>query len=298
MAFVDQSVREAITAAQRGGPTLSYSGIQNIIRSTFDQEGISVQEREDLREVLRTQEMDVRARRALWKFLDHVDALSGRADALAKASGNKNHGMRLEVPDPGTFSRRNTSLGKFSHGNFDVEYDPDEGELNVILKVKYGFDRALTPGEQSEVKRRLQQAVAAWDNVQATLETSSFVLNPVIRIRFILREVSKDEHKPVDVTTDGRREWIGMDINIHKLTTAKTLTHELGHVFGNYDEYRGGGFMGWLEARMYWHDNRFLSDTNALMQSGSEFRPRYFSHFERFVNDNFHKVGASYLVTL
>ena len=65
-----------------------------------------------------------------------------------------------------------------------------------------------------------------------------FVLNPVIRIRFILREVAKGEHKTVDVENSPRREWIGMDINIHKATSTLTLTHELGHVFGNYDEYR------------------------------------------------------------
>jgi hypothetical protein len=137
-------------------------------------------------------------------------------------------------------------------------------------------------------------AVKAWDNAQATLESSMFVLNPVIRVRFIMREVNSGEHKTVDVENDPRREWVGMDINIHKATTVTTLTHELGHVFGNYDEYKGGGFMAWVERRMYWHDNRFLSDTTALMNSGSQFRTRYFDHFQRFVNKHFAKVKAWY----
>jgi hypothetical protein len=295
MAIVDSSVSRAVATATRAGGTLTYSGVQDIIRSVFDYGQITVQERDDLREVLTKMPMDGRARRALTNFLTHVDKRLTLADALARRTGDKNQGVRVSVPDPGPFSETNTHLGKFLHGKFDALYIPGEGELWVVLKVKYDFDKGVTPGEQTAVRGRMYLAVKAWDNAQATLETTMFVLNPVIRVRFILREVSGGQHKTVAVKNGERREWVGLwDIHIHKGTTTHTLTHELGHVFGNYDEYRGSGFMAWVERRMYWHDNNHLSDTSALMNSGSDFRPRYFDHFQRFVNRRFARVGAWY----
>ena len=50
---------------------------------------------------------------------------------------------------------------------------------------------------------------------------------------------------------------------------------------------------------MYWHDNNFLKDTGALMNLGFDanaFRPRYFDHFEKYVNKQFAQVGAKYKV--
>jgi hypothetical protein len=294
MAVVDTSVNDAITKANKSGGPLTYSEVQDIIRSVFDYGQVTVMERDDLRNVLNSMPMDGRATRALTNFIQHLDKLLVNADKLAKSSGNRNQGVQVKVPDPGPFSEYDTDLGKFSHGNFDAMYIPGDGELWIILKVKYEFESGVTAGEQATVKFRLATAVQAWDNAQATLETTMFVLNPVIRIRFILREVTSGEHKTVDVEDSPRREWVGSDLNIHKGTDVHTMIHELGHVFGNYDEYRGSGFMAWVERRMYWHDNDHLNDHNGLMNSGSDFRPRYFNHFQGFVNRHFAKVGAWY----
>jgi len=294
MAIIDTSVSNAVAKAKQAGGTLSYSAVQDIIRSVFDHGQITVHERDDLREVLTTMPMDSRAAVALANFLTHVDKLSTAADAKAKATGDKNQGIKVTIPDTGPFSEYDTDLGKFSHGNFDVMYIPGEGELWIILKVKYKFEKGITSSEQTAVKQRLAQAVQAWDNAGARLETGRFVLNPVIRIRFFLREVASGEHKTVDVEKGSRREWIGMDINVHKGTTVQTFIHELGHVYGNYDEYRGSGIGGWLERRAWWHDNDHLSDTSALMNAGTQFRARYFSHMRDFVNRKFVKVPAWY----
>ena len=50
----------------------------------------------------------------------------------------------------------------------------------------------------------------------------------------------------------------------------------------------------WFERRMWWHDNDYLSDTDALMNSGTEFRVRYFDHFAKFVNNHFRNFGVTY----
>lgn len=294
MAVSDLSVFNAVAAAHRVNGQLTYSGVQAIIRSVFDHGRITVLERDDLREVLNTMPMDGRATRALTNFLTHVDARLAPAVALAQRTGDRNQGVPLAVPDPGPFSEYNTDLGKFSHGNFDALYIPGEGELWIVLKVKYKFEKGVTGPEQAAVKANLGQAVQAWDNAQATLESAMFVLNPVIRIRFILREVTSGEHKVVDVESGPRREWIGMDINVSKHTTVATFVHELGHVYGNYDEYRGSGLGGWIERRMYWHDNDHLKDTTALMNGGTQFRGRYFDHMQKWVNKHFLKVKAVY----
>jgi hypothetical protein len=294
MALVDMSVIKAVGKTSSTPGPLTYQAVQDIIRSVFDHGQITVLERDDLRHILATMPMDGRATRALTNFLAHVDKRLAPAEKIAQATGNKNQGVNVTVPDTGPFSETDTDLGKFSHGNFDVLYIPGEGELWVILKVKYAFESGVTSAEQKTVKANLAAAVKAWDNAQATLESTMFVLNPVIRIRFILREVPSGEHKVVDVENSPRREWVGSDLNIHKGTDVATMTHELGHVYGNYDEYRGSGFMAWVERRMYWHDNDHLTDKAGLMNNGSHFRPRYFSHFQDFVNRKFSKVGAWY----
>src|SRR5262245_39121130 len=129
MAYIDNSVRAAVEAAKLESGQLTYSSVQEIIRSVFDYGQITVLERDDLRQVLIGVQMDSRARRALTNFLTHVDARSKTADMVAQQTGNKNQGILLSVPDPGPFSEYDTDLGKFSHGNFDAMYMPGDGEL-------------------------------------------------------------------------------------------------------------------------------------------------------------------------
>lgn len=195
--------------------------------------------------------------------------------------------------DPGSFHKLDTDLGKFSHGNFDVRYDPAAAALITTLRVEYKFESGITPAEQQSLKKRLAGAVKQWSNAPFYLKTKDPARNPIIRLRFELTTGAKP-HKTVDVEKDSRREWVGDDLNVHKGTSLSTLIHELGHVFGNYDEYKGSGVQGWLERRMWWHDNDHLGDSNALMHGGSEFRARYFDHFATFVNRHFKAFGVTY----
>ena len=58
-----------------------------------------------------------------------------------------------DVKDTGPFSARNTDLGKFSHGNFDVDYDPNQATLMVTLKVTYRFRKGHYPGEPAQLEK-------------------------------------------------------------------------------------------------------------------------------------------------
>jgi hypothetical protein len=70
-------------------------------------------------------------------------------------------------------------------------------------------------------------------------------------------------------------------MNLSMATTDETMAHEFGHVLGLYDEYDGGFF----ENRAFWHDNAHQSDTNAIMNSGTELRDRYFEHYRNRVQE-------------
>jgi hypothetical protein len=195
--------------------------------------------------------------------------------------------------DVGPFRESNTDLGKFSHGNFDVRYDPRAAALITTFRVECKFESGITPGEQLTVKQRLASAVQLWNNAPFYLKTDNPARNPLIFLRFELTTGS-NAHKTVDVEKDPRREWVGKDLNVHAGTSTAIYAHELGHVFGNYDEYLASGVVGWVENRGWWHDNDYFNDADALMNDGTEFRARYFDHFADFVNRRFRVLGVTY----
>lgn len=203
------------------------------------------------------------------------------------------------LKDTGPFSKTDTDLGKFSHGDFDVAYEPVRAVLQVTLKLKFEFEEGITLQSQQETRRRMSEAIQFWDGCGVVFKSRDPVLNPVIALRFQMKEVASGEHYTVDVEVERDREFVAIDINIDKDTTVDTLKHELGHVFGNYDEYDGG----FLENIMWWHDNDHHDDHEALMNhagthQGTEFRVRYFDHFERYINEEFGRIGARYTAVL
>jgi len=289
----DASVQRALSHALRGDQRLSYADVQDIVRSTLDSGRISSQEQRDLRMILsQSKTLDPHSRGALTQFLASIDPRTGVVQRSGKAA------IPQLAQDPGPFRRTHTDLGKFSHGCFDIAYVPSAAELRVSLQLAYKFEDTISAANQRSLKQRIQDAVTNWDRAGVYFETGETVLNPVIKLRFGVREAARGEHFVVDVDSDQRRAWVGIQLNIDQQTSVDTLTHELGHVFGNYDEYRGRGVQGWLERRMYWHDNDHGGDIYALMNQGWEFRLRYFDHFERYLNNHFEALGVTYKTVL
>ena len=199
--------------------------------------------------------------------------------------------------DAGKFSAKNTSLGKFSHGNFDVEYDPASATLQVTLRVKFEFADGISADKQRQFKDLFQQAVGRWDQSGVYLKTDQpQALNQTIKIRFKAVE-SAVYHKRVIVDRDDDGEYrarVLWYIGLSQFDAVRTITHELGHVFGNYDEYAGEGVQSWFERRLWWHDNAYMKQTCTVMNEGTEFPVRYFDHFANFVNENFARTGIGY----
>lgn len=194
--------------------------------------------------------------------------------------------------DPAPFSEKDTYLGKFSHGCFDIACTPAAAKVQVTLRVRFDFDSDVSTADQASVRTNFGKAISNWDKSGVYLwAEDERAKHPKMEIRFNFTE-SKVCNKSVKVCNnpgDDYREWVGMwSVHISNQTSVTTLTHELGHVFGNYDEYDGG-----IENNAYWHDNAYIKQQCALMNgSGREFAPRYFDHIARWVTEHFQKAAV------
>jgi hypothetical protein len=199
------------------------------------------------------------------------DELSG--DELWRALGAM--GIAPEVYD------QNTELGMLSVGNFDFHFK--DCAVLIWVWVKYQFTDEITAAEQATFKTRFVDAVhAKWANTGYSLTGNVSCPCTTVPIRMHVEEnTGSFYHKLVDVekrSDSDRRPNIMRDINVNLNTDDDTLGHEFGHVIGLYDEYDGGFF----ENIMFWHRN-VPSDPDALMNIGTELRPRYFEHYRERV---------------
>lgn len=183
------------------------------------------------------------------------------------------------------YLERKTDLGKFSHGNFDFNFNAQEPSVTIVVRVKYKFEKGITPEQQLQFKKNLESAVNGFAHNKAELVANDGK-SPAIPIRVILQENNSSYHKTVDVERVRKkpfhREWVGLDLNVGLNSNVRTLAHEFFHILGNYDEYHEGPIMN----RLWWHDRRFLNEQHqTLMGTGTQLRERYFDHIARKVSD-------------
>ncbi|GIH09428.1 hypothetical protein Rhe02_74950 [Rhizocola hellebori] len=206
--------------------------------------------------------------------INHAVSEASMADHRAAKS--------LSDPQPlrSIFLESDTDLGKFSHGNFDYNYDPNEPSVTIVVRVKYDFEEGISEEEKLKFKAMTEAAVRDGWNERAELVPADGT-GPSIPVRVVVQENNDSYHKVIDVEQHRSRPWVGMDLNTGiddgegNRHTKATMVHEFGHVLGNYDEYDGGFF----ENRAWWHDNDHHDEENySLMGGGSQLHPRYFDH--------------------
>lgn len=173
------------------------------------------------------------------------------------------------------FEKKNTELGKLNVGNFDFYFDGDK--VIITARVKFDFEKGIPVADHSIFKSKFFNAIRTyWTNSGVSFVPASgncFVQS--IPLYILCFENEANYHKLVHVTKDYRRPNVISDMNLYNSIPEETIAHEFGHVLGLYDEYDGGT----VENMMWWHDNTHVSDVNAMMNSGSELRKRYFEHY-------------------
>ena len=206
------------------------------------------------------------------QLLDDLrDELSG--DELQRALG------QMDIAP--TVYEQNTELGGLSVGNFDFHFK--NCAVLVWVWLKFQFTNDINSTEQTDFKRRFINAVhGKWAHSGYSLAGSGSCPCSAVPIEVHVEENSGNfYHKLVDVekkTDNQRRPMVASDINVNLYTDDTTFAHEFGHVLGLYDEYDGGFF----ENIMFWHRNQ-QKDPNALMNMGTELRPRYFEQYRQRV---------------
>jgi uncharacterized protein YukE len=190
-------------------------------------------------------------------------------------------------PHQSVFLESDTDLGKFSHGNFDYNYDPNEPSVTIVVRVKYEFEEGISEEDKRKFKQMTEEAVRDGWNERAELVPADGT-GPSIPVRVVVQENNDSYHKIIDVDQHRSRPWVAMDLNTAiddgegNRHTKATMVHEFGHVLGNYDEYDGG----FLENRGWWHDNDHRDEESySLMGGGSQLHPRYFDHIASQTSD-------------
>lgn len=177
-------------------------------------------------------------------------------------------------------SVKNTELDGLFVGNFDYFFDGKN--VLVVTRVKFNFEDSVSKIRKKVFKETFFSAINDyWVMSGVYFESDDEgCLVPEIPLKFICYESDIKCHKTIQVRNFFKRASVATSVNLAFNDSKRTIAHEFGHVLGLYDSYDGGN----LENKMPWHDNRYLYDVEALMNSGEQLRKRYFHHFLKELN--------------
>lgn len=213
------------------------------------------------------------------EVLDHLGVLSTtqKADVTKLMRRNKVADKKINEKYSAKYIyQTDTELNGMIFGNFDFRFGMCNVDIEV--RVKFDFDSSIKAKMREPFKKRFFDSIKnTWNKKYKIVSTDRACSCKNIPININAMETkANDAHKVVDVHNEkDYREKVMLEMNLNIDSSDTTIAHEFGHVLGMYDEYDGG----LLENSMFWHKTEHIKDKAALMNEGTELRPRYFYNY-------------------
>lgn len=176
---------------------------------------------------------------------------------------------------------KRTKLSGNIGGRFDFYFDGVR--ILVTVPVHFKFENGISKEAAHQFKEKYQRAVKQfWTDSGYGLVVQGTYGVPFIPVHIKSPEVQKDWYYIIDVKAKPRRASLRFDMTVFIGEPERTIAHEFGHCLALHDEYYiTGSWWKRMENLSPTFRHEFRNDKMALMNTGSEIRPRYFEHFCR-----------------
>jgi hypothetical protein len=173
---------------------------------------------------------------------------------------------------------KRTKLGGNIGGKFDFYFDGRR--VLITVPVKFQFEAGITAAAATAFKTKYQDAIKKfWTESGYGLLVQGTHSVSFIPVHISSPEVQRGAYFTIDVKAKPIRANLRFDMNVFIGEPERTIAHEFGHCLGLYDEYYiTGSWWKRLENLSPTFRHEFRNDKMALMNIGTEIRPRYFEH--------------------
>jgi hypothetical protein len=171
-----------------------------------------------------------------------------------------------------------TKLGGNIGGKFDFYFDGRR--VLITVPVRFQFETGISAEATAQFKAKYNNAIKKfWTDCGYGLHVQGKYSVSFIPVHITSPELQNGAYFIIDVKAKPMRANLRFDMNVFIGEPERTIAHEFGHCLGLYDEYYiTGSWWKRIENLSPTFRHEFRNDKMALMNIGTEIRPRYFEH--------------------